>query len=682
MALRIIEQAGRTDVGRQRSANEDSLVVDPPLFAVADGMGGAKAGEVASAVAVEAVEGATESGEPAEAQLASIVRQANRRIYDLAVADESRRGMGTTLTLAKVHGDEVSLAHVGDSRAYRLRDGELEQLTRDHSLVAELERSGQITPEAAEHHPQRSIITRALGPEPDVEVDTYTLAGRDGDLFLICSDGLTSMISDDEVGSILRSAGSLDEAADELVRAANQSGGKDNITVILFRLGEGEAAEAAASVQRPPGRRGHDRRRASAPRTWRRPPRAASPSRREPLTALGDAPADATVVRAAGAARRAARRRRSLPRAGAAAAGALLGAAVALLLVAAVLAGLYALSRQVYFIGTNDAGLVTVYRGLPYELPLGINLYEEDYASGMPARAIPAARRARVLDHEWRSRDDAVDLVRALERGRLDAGGARQLMSARTRELFGLLPVSLLVAAGFAAVLATRTENVSDATLTYGAFFLGLCVLAHLFIRARLPDADPYMFPLAAALAGIGLVLIYRIDAELAREQAQWFVVGLAFFCITILADRGPPRARALPLHDRGGEHRAAAAAAPARHRRPGERSLPRDQGRLDPVPAGRVREARDHHLPRELPARDGRHPGAPAAETAALPAPDPALGDPGGAHAARDRRPRPRPRGLGAPGRLHCSRSRRCCATGPRRSTSGRCCSSGASRC
>ena len=252
MALRIVEQAGRTDVGRQRTANEDSLVVQPPLFAVADGMGGAKAGEVASAVAVQAVEGARESGEPAEAQLAGIVRDANRRIYDLAVADESRRGMGTTLTLAKVHGDEVSLAHVGDSRAYRLRDGELSQLTRDHSLVAELERSGQITAEAAEHHPQRSIITRALGPEPDVEVDTYTLAGRDGDVFLICSDGLTSMISDDEVGSIVRSASTLDEAADALVRAANQSGGKDNITVILFRLGEGDPATAPATTERPP----------------------------------------------------------------------------------------------------------------------------------------------------------------------------------------------------------------------------------------------------------------------------------------------------------------------------------------------------------------------------------------------------------------------------------------------
>jgi PPM family protein phosphatase len=417
VALRIIEQAGRTDVGRQRSANEDSLVVRPPLFAVADGMGGAKAGEVASAVAVDAVEGAQESSEPTEAQLANIVREANRRIYDLAVADESRRGMGTTLTLAKLHGDEVSLAHVGDSRAYRLRGGELEQLTRDHSLVAELERSGQITPEAAENHPQRSIITRALGPEPDVEVDTYTLAGRDEDVFLICSDGLTSMISDDEVASILRSAGSLDEAADGLVRAANQSGGKDNITVILFRLGEGELAAGDTDVRAVPGDED-----TIAGEIRAADVQAAAPAE-EPLAALHDAPADATIVRppaprteAAGPAAPAPRRRRRGRR--------VIGAMVTLLVFAAVLAGLYLLSRQVYFVGTNDAGLVTVYRGLPYELPLGVNLYEEEYASGMPARAIPDARRARVLDHEWRSREDAVDLVRALERGRLDSGGA------------------------------------------------------------------------------------------------------------------------------------------------------------------------------------------------------------------------------------------------------------------
>ncbi len=276
MSLRIAEQAARSDVGRQRSVNEDDLVVRPPFFAVADGMGGAKAGEVASALAAGAFEGETRSAEAPEAQLSRILRVANRRIHELALTDESHRGMGTTLTAAIVSGDEVSFGHVGDSRAYLLREGRLDQLTRDHSLVAELERSGQISAEAAEHHPQRSIITRALGPEPDVEVDTYTLAARDGDVILISSDGLTSMISDEEVASILRVGGTLEEAADALVLAANQSGGKDNITVVLFRLAEGgepaaadggeettiagtlSAAEVRACARRRAGRR-HDR---------------------------------------------------------------------------------------------------------------------------------------------------------------------------------------------------------------------------------------------------------------------------------------------------------------------------------------------------------------------------------------------------------------------------------------
>ena len=408
MALGIVEQVGRTDVGRQRSANEDSLVLQPPFFAVADGMGGARAGEVASAIAAGAFEGASAAGEAAEAQLARILREANRRIYDLAVTDESRRGMGTTLTAAKVHGDEVSLGHVGDSRAYRMRDGELEQITRDHSLVAELERSGQITPEAAEHHPQRSIITRALGPEPDVEVDTYTLSGRPGDLFLLCSDGLTSMISDDEVAAVLRTSETLDDAADALIRAANQSGGKDNITAVLFRLGELEQDGVSE------------------------PTTVAGPLPAEDATIAGQLSADEIQAAAAppstsdriepvppDPAARAEPARRKRRRGGGLVVKGLLG----LVLIAAALAGLYALSRQVYFVGTNDGGLVTVYRGVPYELPFGVDLYTEEYASGMPARAIPAARRERVLDHEWRSREDAVDLVRALERGQLEGSG-------------------------------------------------------------------------------------------------------------------------------------------------------------------------------------------------------------------------------------------------------------------
>ena len=412
MTLRITEQAWRSDVGRQRSVNEDDLVVSPPFFAVADGMGGAKAGEVASAIAAGAFEGEGLSREPAEAQLARILREANRRIYELAVKDESHRGMGTTLTAAMVHGDEISFAHVGDSRAYVLRGGELEQLTSDHSLVAELERSGQISPEAAEHHPQRSIITRALGPEPDVEVDTYTVAGRDGDLFLICSDGLTSMISDGEVASILRSSGSLDDTAEALVRAANQSGGKDNITVVLFRLSADGEADMATETETIAGGVTADDVRAAAAADAPTPVRAGVATRQ----GLADAPADATVVgppdpRPPQAPRRRRRRARRLAK-----------VVLGLALLAGVVAGLYALSRQVYFVGTNDAGLVTLYRGVPYDLPFGIHLYEERFASGVPARAIPAARRERVLDHEWRSREDAIDLVRALERGELDGG--------------------------------------------------------------------------------------------------------------------------------------------------------------------------------------------------------------------------------------------------------------------
>jgi protein phosphatase len=407
VTLRIIDQVGRTDVGRQRSVNEDSLVLAPPFFAVADGMGGAKAGEVASAMAAETFQGESDSGEPAEEQLTRILREANRRIYDLAVSDDSHRGMGTTVTAAKVTGNEIALGHVGDSRAYRLRSGELEQLTRDHSLVAELERSGQITPEAAENHPQRSIITRALGPEPDVQVDTYTLTGREGDLFLICSDGLTSMISDDELGSILRSSDTLDEAAESLVRAANQSGGKDNITVVMFRLGNG-----GDDTQVP-----HEEVTIAGQLKATEVSAAAldEPTDPHPAPQLSELPPDATIVAPALARPKAAPARRGR--------GARLKTVAKALAVLAVLAaigtGLYALSRQVYFIGTNDAGLVTLYRGIPYELPFGVDLYEQEYASGVPARAIPSTRRERVLDHEWRGREDAIDLLRTLERGQL-----------------------------------------------------------------------------------------------------------------------------------------------------------------------------------------------------------------------------------------------------------------------
>jgi PPM family protein phosphatase len=419
MALKIVDETGKTDVGRQRTSNEDSLLLEPPFFVVADGMGGARAGEVASKIATEEFGNQLDDELPPERRLEAIARSANKRIYELAASDESRRGMGTTLTAAMVVGDEVSLGHVGDSRAYRLRDDKLEQITKDHSLVAELERTGQISAEAAEHHPQRSIITRALGPEPDVEVDTYTITGKPGDVYLLCSDGLTGMISDEEVASILRGSEDLEESADALIRAANQSGGRDNITVVLFRLAEDPDADSDDAEEEPPpdetiaGQMAATKLR-EAPVPAEAPAEAPEDTKTKTKTKTEAQPTRArTVARPRAPAPKPARRRPARR---------VLGGLVAMALLAGVAGGLYYASRQSYFLGTNDAGLVTLYRGVPYRLPLGINLYTEQYASGVPAHAIPAGRRHRVLDHELRSKNDASDLVRQLERGQLDPG--------------------------------------------------------------------------------------------------------------------------------------------------------------------------------------------------------------------------------------------------------------------
>jgi len=246
MMLRVAEHFERTDTGRQRRGNEDAFYARAPLFAVADGMGGAQAGEVASHLAVEVLEQGLPDGDGSvEERLRARVREANARIMESAQADDARAGMGTTLTVAYVGEDDLTVAHVGDSRLYRLRDGTFERLTDDHSLVEELVRQGKLTPEEADEHPQRSIITRALGAEEGVEADSTTWAGRDGDVYLICSDGLTSMIPEAHVAQILAQAPSLASAGRMLIDAANDAGGRDNITVVLFRL-EDIAAGAAA----------------------------------------------------------------------------------------------------------------------------------------------------------------------------------------------------------------------------------------------------------------------------------------------------------------------------------------------------------------------------------------------------------------------------------------------------
>ena len=238
-----------TDKGRRRLRNEDAYVCSPPLFAVADGMGGAQAGELASRLAATSLEEFTQTH--GEQTAADLVQEANARIYRRSREDPAAAGMGSTITVALVDGTAgaVSLAHVGDSRAYLLRGGSLEQLTADHSLVAELVRSGRLTEEEAENHPQRSVITRVLGTDPDVDVDTLTVLAEPGDLFLLCSDGLTAMLRDEDILQVLEAAhGDPDQAARALVDAANRAGGDDNITVVAFELVEGDPSSDGAGV--------------------------------------------------------------------------------------------------------------------------------------------------------------------------------------------------------------------------------------------------------------------------------------------------------------------------------------------------------------------------------------------------------------------------------------------------
>src|SRR5256885_963890 len=236
--LRVADHYAGTDTGRQRRANEDSLLARSPLFVVADGMGGAQAGEGASRIAVDSFRHGLDDAARPESALATLALAANSRIHDLSHSDAEHAGMGTTLTAVYVGAEEVAIAHVGDSRAYCLRDGELLRLTDDHSLVDELMRQGRLTPEEAVEHPQRSVITRALGPEGTVEVDTRSFSARAGDLYLLCSDGLTTMLAEDEIRALLLANPRLRDAGEALIAGANEAGGRDNITVVLIRLEE------------------------------------------------------------------------------------------------------------------------------------------------------------------------------------------------------------------------------------------------------------------------------------------------------------------------------------------------------------------------------------------------------------------------------------------------------------
>jgi protein phosphatase len=371
--------ASLTDTGRRRRHNEDAYVCEPPLFAVADGMGGAQAGELASSLAAAALRGTSEH-DGGEQRVDELIQEANRRVYQRQSQDAAASGMGTTMTVALVEDGHVAIGHVGDSRAYLIRDRRLEQLTEDHSLVAELVRSGKLSPEEADTHPQRSVITRALGTDPDVDVDTFSVEAKPGDLFLLCSDGLTSMVDDQTILDVVeQNRDDLSAAAKALVRAANKGGGDDNITVVFFEIA-GDTEDGQQTVILPPVEEDEER--------------TLSELDRVPPIAAGDG------------ARPGAERRRGR--------GVLFAVLGLVVLVAACGFVAWGLWRS-HFVGVEADGRVAVYQGVPWNVVGNVRLYRPVYVSKLLASQLTQSERKKLFDHELRSEDSARAAVRRYE---------------------------------------------------------------------------------------------------------------------------------------------------------------------------------------------------------------------------------------------------------------------------
>jgi protein phosphatase len=356
---------GSTDKGQVRDGNEDGYVVDRrlQLFAVADGMGGHRAGEVASATALEALRAAIASG----IGLGDAITNANTAVHDKSASDRQLSGMGTTLTAVIPDGRGVLVGHVGDSRAYLLRDGELRQLTTDHSLVEELVRGGRLTEQEAAVHPQRSVITRALGVDDAVDVDVYSVPLEAGDRLLLCSDGLTTMLRADDIAALLRRETDPTRAANLLVDAANAAGGEDNITTIVIDVEEdgvdplAPAPVAAADTTATPVVPAPD-----APAT---PDSDVHPAGAEAETApaapTSSLPAGASAAKAlADKARREKRAERE--RHPFRATGRFVRFAVPIILILGLAVAMTAwYARRTYFVAFDKSGQVTVYQGRP-----------------------------------------------------------------------------------------------------------------------------------------------------------------------------------------------------------------------------------------------------------------------------------------------------------------------------
>ena len=406
----------RSDVGRVREGNEDSYLVQEPLFVVADGMGGHTAGDVASQTAIETIQSADSGSLSDEGSLESVIKEANSAIWSRSQAEPSLRGMGTTCTLILVDGTELHIGHVGDSRAYLFRDGELNQLTEDHTLVGRMVKEGRLSPEEADHHPQRSIITRALGVDPEVQVDLSTVGVEQGDRVLICSDGLTSMLDVDAIGAVLKEETEPQRAVDRLVDLANEAGGEDNITVVVVAFTDAEGAPGTARATAAMTKAdGDGARMGPAPGGVAVAQSGAEdtgfvrvdtdPARRPPL----DEP-----------------RPQRRPRGGAW--RAVVGT---LLIVAILLVGGFAIFRYVivpnsYFVGVNDEGTVVIYEGLADEVA-GFTFQEEAETSSIALADLPTFLRADVREGiEADSLDDARRTVKNLEQRARDEEFDRQ----------------------------------------------------------------------------------------------------------------------------------------------------------------------------------------------------------------------------------------------------------------
>jgi protein phosphatase len=386
--LRAVEIAQATHTGLVRGHNEDRYTASPGLLAVADGMGGALAGEVAAGIVVERLEGL--AGDVDLDQLQEAVENANGEIRAMALENSSQSGMGTTLTALLVRGERAQLVHVGDSRAYLLRDGELRRITEDHSLVNELVKRGEIAAEDAERHPHRNVITRALGAEPTVDVDRVEVDLADDDVILLCTDGLTSYVQESAVLEILTSQTSIQGAADALVERANAAGGSDNITVVLARIGRVDPEPQAALTQTMPmpAVTGSDT--AEIPAV---PPAAERPIRSVRVPESPRAAPPARVLQQVSK-----RRSRKGP------------IAIAVLAVLLLMAGgvAWAASRT-YVVEASPEGTVRVAHGFPWS-PLGVDLSRPWQDTGVSAEAVRAAD-AGALSRDARGQGEAVRIA-------------------------------------------------------------------------------------------------------------------------------------------------------------------------------------------------------------------------------------------------------------------------------